>query len=143
MVLGIAMMISGGIYAFSPSMTPWHLHRITGEPNSSQQHIDSIISEGEAAIFFSLYRVVGYTNIAAGFTVLLLGRLQHRTAGLRTPPEMLWALLFLLTLPAGSALVESWKVGLSVTPWYAPAVGLILGLFACRSLFRSNPPSHS
>eukprot|EP01096_Ripella_sp_DP13-Kostka_P000254 TRINITY_DN1032_c0_g1_i1.p1 TRINITY_DN1032_c0_g1~~TRINITY_DN1032_c0_g1_i1.p1 ORF type:complete len:228 (+),score=98.01 TRINITY_DN1032_c0_g1_i1:70-684(+) len=143
MLLGIAIMISGAIYAFSSSMTPWHLHRITGQPSAPEGVVSSIISEGEAAIFFSLYRVVGYTNIAVGLSVFFLGRMQLKDSGSRLAPEVLWSLLPLLTLPSGSALVEAFKVGLSVTPWYAPAAGLFLGLLAWRSLFLFSPKTRS
>ena len=120
---GLSLIISGCIYAFSPTFTPWHSMAIG----------NNIVADGTQRVLFSLYRVVGWTVIVCGLSVILLshGMFISSRKGLYFIENnmILWLILFLLALtPTTSSLIVSFQVGWRFCPWYMPALGILICL---------------
>lgn len=127
---GLCMIISGSIYAFSPTYTPWHKIAIDNH----------ILSDGAQRVMFSLYRVVGWSVMICGFSVALLSWstfiVNRRSKYYIQNNLPIWITILLLSLiPTTSSLIVSFQVGWKVCPWYMPALGVILASFACHNLY--------
>merc|ERR1712110_243248 len=113
---GVGLLISGSVYAFSPTYTPWH-HIAIGDAES--------VTPGAAAVLFSLYRVVGWTVMACGLSVILLTRHIHNE-NVPFHGTIRIVLGILVITPALSSFIMSFQVGWRICPWYMPALGLVL-----------------
>ena len=130
-VQGISLIISGAVYAFNPSYTPWHAQVIGNDP----------LPSGAVRVLFSLYRCVGWSVIACGLSTILLTYLRLLTRDCANydakHDRIVWLVIFFLSFtPAFASLVVSFQVGWNACPWYMPALGCLL---ACVGAIVSFP----
>ena len=127
--VSLAMGAGTGLYALEGALgklSPWHAVAM-GVAGAEE------VEQGTAAVLFSLYRVMGWSGVAASVACFLLS-----TQLLRGPRDSRehWVAWLAVALMQGLTLFwsmrEAFRVG-PAAPWYAPGAGLVAGQAALWS----------